>query len=201
MARGGAPFHARAVRRSSSPAIGIGYFAVEIALLQRFGLFLGHPNYALSVVLAALLVTSGAGALASPRLPGGEASVRWTSYALAGVVLLEKALALPLLPRLAGLGFGLRVMVVFVLVAPIGLLLGRLPPPGAGTAQGRGARPRAVGVGAQRDLLRPRSGVRRRLLGDVGHRGAPGGRHPGLPRRGLGASRSLDPGRPPPVPA
>jgi spermidine synthase len=111
-------------------AIGIGYFAVEIALLQRFGLFLGHPNYALSVVLAALLVTSGAGALASPRLPGGEASVRWTSYALAGVVLLEKALALPLLPRLVGLGFGLRVMVVFVLVAPIGLLLGSFLPRG-----------------------------------------------------------------------
>jgi len=111
-------------------AIGIGYFAVEIALLQRFGLFLGHPNYALSVVLAALLLTSGAGALASPRLPGGEAALRFSAYAVAGVVLAEKTLALPLLPRLAGLGFGLRVLVVFLLVAPIGLLLGSFLPRG-----------------------------------------------------------------------
>ena len=37
--------------------------AVEIALLQKFGLFLGHPNYALSVVLAALLLASGVGSL------------------------------------------------------------------------------------------------------------------------------------------
>jgi hypothetical protein len=111
-------------------AIGIGYFAVEIALLQRFGLFLGHPNYALSVVLAALLVTSGAGALASTRLPGGEASLRWTAYAVAGVVLLERTLAFPLLTRLTGLGFGARVLVVFGLVTPIGLLLGSFLPRG-----------------------------------------------------------------------
>lgn len=110
--------------------IGIGYFAIEIALLQRFGLFLGHPNYALSVVLAALLLTSGMGALASPRLPGGEAALRFTAYAVAGVVLALSTLALPLLPRLAGLGFGLRVLVVFLLVAPIGFLLGSFLPRG-----------------------------------------------------------------------
>jgi spermidine synthase len=111
-------------------AIGIGYFAVEIALLQRFGLFLGHPNYALSVVLAALLVTSGMGALASPRLPGGEAALRFTAYAVAGVVLVERMFALPLLPRLGGLSFSARVLVVFLLVAPIGFLLGSFLPRG-----------------------------------------------------------------------
>ena len=41
--------------------IGLGYLAIEMALLQKFGLFLGHPNYALSVVLAALLLTTGVG--------------------------------------------------------------------------------------------------------------------------------------------
>jgi hypothetical protein len=111
-------------------AIGIGYFAIEIALLQRFGLFLGHPNYALSVVLAALLLTSGVGALASPRLPGGDFAIRFTAYAVAGVVLVLNTLALPLLPRLAGLGFGWRALVVFLLVAPIGFLLGSFLPRG-----------------------------------------------------------------------
>jgi len=48
--------------------IGIGYMAVEMAFLQEFGLFLGHPNYAVSVVLAALLFSSGLGALAAERV-------------------------------------------------------------------------------------------------------------------------------------
>jgi spermidine synthase len=111
-------------------AIGVGYFAVEIALLQRFGLFLGHPNYALSVVLAALLVTSGLGALASPRLAGGQAALRYTAYAVAAVVLAERTLAFPLLPRLSGASFPARVALVFLLVAPIGFLLGSFLPRG-----------------------------------------------------------------------
>jgi spermidine synthase len=111
-------------------AIGIGYFAVEIALLQRFGLFLGHPNYALSVVLAALLVTSGLGALASPRLPGGHAAVRLTAYAVAAVVLAERTFAFPFLPRLSAASFPARVGLVFLLVAPIGFLLGSFLPRG-----------------------------------------------------------------------
>ena len=37
--------------------------AIEMAFLQRFGLLLGHPSYALSVVLASLLFGSGLGAL------------------------------------------------------------------------------------------------------------------------------------------
>ena len=41
-------------------SIAVGYMAIEIALLQKFGVFLGHPNYALSVVLAALLLSTGA---------------------------------------------------------------------------------------------------------------------------------------------
>ena len=49
-------------------AIAIGFMAVEIALLQKFGLFLGHPNYALSVVLAALLLFSGIGSLFSSAI-------------------------------------------------------------------------------------------------------------------------------------
>jgi len=45
-------------------------------------------------------------------------------------VLVLNTLALPLLPRLAGLGFGWRALVVFLLVAPIGFLLGSFLPRG-----------------------------------------------------------------------
>ena len=42
-------------------AVGLGYILVEIAFIQRFVLFLGHPTYALTVVVFLLLLSSGAG--------------------------------------------------------------------------------------------------------------------------------------------
>jgi len=49
--------------------IGLGYMLIEIPLIQRYTLILGHPAYAFSVVLAAVLVFSGLGSLLSPRIP------------------------------------------------------------------------------------------------------------------------------------
>jgi hypothetical protein len=107
----------------------VGYMAIEIALLQKFGLFLGHPNYALSVVLAALLLATGAGSLWSAaivRMMGGR--LRYVSYALAGVVLLEHLALLPRLPALLGLSLAARVLVSVLLVGPIGCCLGVFVP-------------------------------------------------------------------------
>src|SRR5208283_2925710 len=36
-------------------AVGLGYILVEIAFIQRFVLFLGHPTYALTVVIFLLM--------------------------------------------------------------------------------------------------------------------------------------------------
>jgi hypothetical protein len=108
---------------------GVGYMALEIAFLQKFGLFLGHPNYALSVVLAVLLLATGAGSLWSAaivRRLGGQ--LRFVSYALAAAVLLEHLALLPLLRGLLGLPFPARVGVAVFLVAPIGCLLGVFVP-------------------------------------------------------------------------
>ena len=51
-------------------AIGVGYILVEVALIQKFVLFLGHPTYALTVVIFSLLVSSGVGSFLSRRLIG-----------------------------------------------------------------------------------------------------------------------------------
>lgn len=42
-------------------SLGLGYILVEMALIQRFGLFLGHPTYALTVVIFGLLAGSSLG--------------------------------------------------------------------------------------------------------------------------------------------
>jgi hypothetical protein len=107
---------------------GLGYLAIEIALMQKFGLFLGHPNYAVSVVLAAMLAASGVGSLHAEWLVARLGGIRFVAYALAFCVLIEDRLLLPLLAHGAVLAFGLRVAVVLALVAPIGLLLGVFVP-------------------------------------------------------------------------
>jgi hypothetical protein len=46
-------------------AIGLGYILVEVTFIQRFVLFLGHPTYALTVVIFLMLLSSGAGSVVS----------------------------------------------------------------------------------------------------------------------------------------
>jgi hypothetical protein len=108
--------------------LGLGYLAVEMALLQKFGLLLGHPNYALSVVLAALLFTTGLGSLWARRIVAGLGNLRFVSYALAATMLLEYFLVFPRLPALLAWPFAARVVVVVLLVAPLGLGLGTFFP-------------------------------------------------------------------------
>ncbi len=122
--------------------LGVGYMAFEIALLQRFGLFLGHPNYALSVVLAGLLLATGLGSLLAGPITRTLGGVRFVAYAVAGVVLGEGLLAMPRLPGLLGLPFWARAAIVIGLVAPLGLLLGTLLP--SGLEHLRASNPRLV---------------------------------------------------------
>jgi hypothetical protein len=108
--------------------IALGYLAIEIALLQKLGVFLGHPNYALSVVLASLLLATGLGALWSGAVTGALRGIRYTAYALAFLLV---ALYLLVFPRLLGwlaLPFLGRCLVVAAMVLPVGVLLGAFMP-------------------------------------------------------------------------
>jgi hypothetical protein len=142
--------------------IGVGYFAVEIAFLQRFGVFLGHPNYALSVVLALMLLGTGAGALLADRLLALFRNVRFVAYALAGLVLVEHLLALPALSRLAGASLGARALVAALLILPPAMLLGVFLPAGLERLKVSGSghlAPWAWGVNGIFSVLAPVAGV------------------------------------------
>lgn len=41
--------------------VGMGYILVQVALIQKFVLFLGHPTYALTVIIFSMLVSSSIG--------------------------------------------------------------------------------------------------------------------------------------------
>ena len=99
--------------------IGLAFLLVEIPLIQRFILFLGHPAYALTAVLFTLLLFSGLGSLQATRVP----------LRLALAMLAALVLSLPwLLPNLfaltLGLPLGWRLGVTAATLAPIGFLMG-----------------------------------------------------------------------------
>ena len=75
-------------------AVGLGYILVEIAFIQRFVLFLGHPTYALTVVIFLLMISSGAGSLFS-RLWLPRAEMGWVPLTLVIATLLVDVFFLP----------------------------------------------------------------------------------------------------------
>jgi MFS family permease len=110
--------------------IGAGFVFVEVALVQNFVLFLGHPVYALSTVLVALLAWTGVGSwLTSNIAPGlAQEHARLRSLVLC-VLLLVAALGLS---KVLGLTVGaplvIRMLITLVLLAPLGILMGSQAP-------------------------------------------------------------------------
>jgi hypothetical protein len=112
--------------------IGLGFLIVEVVLIQRFVLFLGYPTYALSVVLFALLLFTGAGAWLSGRAAEPRRLlVGALSFACAYLAVGAFALD-PLLDGLLDWGFAARVIATVALLAPLGLALGCAMPIGLG---------------------------------------------------------------------
>jgi hypothetical protein len=111
-------------------ALGLGYILIEIAFIQRFVLFLGHPTYALTVVVFLMLLASGAGSVAARRRLHEIRRVR-LPLALAALLALAYIWLLPrLLTSLVGLPFIAKLALTAALLAPLGFVMGMPFPAG-----------------------------------------------------------------------
>ena len=94
--------------------------------MQRFVLFLGHPTYALAVVLASLLVFGGVGAFVAGRMVGHRC--RSALLLVLGALLVVTVIyriGLPgALGALSGLSTPMKILVTGLLLLPLGALLG-----------------------------------------------------------------------------
>jgi hypothetical protein len=105
--------------------IGIGFMMAEIALLQRISVFLGHPVYALSVVLFSLILSTGMGSLVSERIPLDSRLKLMVWSAFVGLYLLALPVWLPdVLLRLESAGVLARAALAVLVLAPAGFLMG-----------------------------------------------------------------------------
>lgn len=105
--------------------IGAGYILIEVALIQKFVLFLGSPPRALVGVIFSMLVSSGVGSAASRRILGKDES-RLTK-ALGCVAILAALLAMVLssmLTALVWLPWQLKMLLTTLLIAPLGFVMG-----------------------------------------------------------------------------
>jgi hypothetical protein len=111
-------------------AVGLGYILVEVAFIQRFVLFLGHPTYALTVVVFLMLLASGAGSVLSKRWLV-ECSRVWRPLIFVIAVLLAYVGLLPkLLDYFVGAPFAAKVAISAMLLVPLGLAMGMPFPTG-----------------------------------------------------------------------
>jgi hypothetical protein len=106
--------------------IGLAFLFIEIAFIQRFSLFLGHPLTAIAVTLAGFLVSAGLGSGVSK-----SAAARWPQSAVVlavAVVVAIGAAYVALLPYLFGglMGWPLaaKCVVAVGLIAPLGFAMG-----------------------------------------------------------------------------
>jgi hypothetical protein len=111
-------------------AIGLGYILVEVTFIQRFVLFLGHPTYALTVVVFLMLLSSGAGSVISRRWIAAPRRV-WVPLLITASALMVYVWILPqILNRLVGVPFPAKLVISALLLAPLGFAMGMPFPAG-----------------------------------------------------------------------
>jgi hypothetical protein len=107
--------------------LGLSFIFVEIALMQRFALLLGHPSRSLALVLASLLFFAGLGSYLRGRLNINLI----VSLTVLFLIILTAAFFYPFIIK-ASLGFSLliRGLITIILVAPLGFFMGMPFPTG-----------------------------------------------------------------------
>src|SRR6476469_640915 len=111
-------------------AVGFGFILVEISLIQRFVLFLGHPTYALTVVVFLLLLSSGAGSVAARRRISTGRRILPLLGLISSIIVIDVALLPWLLSAAIGLPFAIKLLVSGIVLAPLGFLMGMPFPTG-----------------------------------------------------------------------
>jgi spermidine synthase len=115
-------------------ALGLAFLFVEMAFIQRFILFLGHPLYAVAVVLTAFLLFAGLGSRCSEILVDCLHSMRplygrkqGIVLACGGIVILA-ATYVVLLPSILaaclGMSAPVKIVIALFLIAPLAFCMG-----------------------------------------------------------------------------
>ncbi len=111
--------------------IGAGYILIQVALIQKFVLFLGHPTYALTVIIFSMLVFSGLGSFFSKRIVAdSDGRLSRLMLLIAGLIVLLAFVVTPVTAGGVGLPFALKVAISVALIGPPAFAMGMPFPTG-----------------------------------------------------------------------
>ena len=113
-------------------AIGLGFMLIETSQMQRLIIALGHPTYGLSVVLFAMLLSSGFGSYLTANVDPQSASAAGRTRLIALVVVLAAfGLITPAVARWSEpMTTAIRILAAVVLLFPAGMFMGMAFPLG-----------------------------------------------------------------------
>ena len=121
-------------------AIGFAFLLLEIGFIQKFILFLHHPLYAVSIVLAAFLIFAGLGSLSCR---GKSISILWPVAGIMLVGLIYLFALESIFAAMIGLPFYVKSLTAVLLIGPLAFCMG-MPFPLA-----------LAGLGAETEALIP----------------------------------------------
>jgi hypothetical protein len=118
--------------------IGTTFMLTQVALLQRFSVVMGHPTYALAVVLFAMILFAGLGSLVvAPWIGASRGRFTATALTLAAALLAVAWAAPGLAASAAAWPLASRAALVFAVVASLATLMGVCFPVAADVVQAR----------------------------------------------------------------
>ena len=112
--------------------LGAGFMLIEVALLQRFVLLLGHPVYSLTVTLFSVLLGTGIGSLVSRRITDARLrrTIQFVLLGVVGVAILATSALPPFIRATISASHGMRILLTVLLITPAGVLMGMPLPAG-----------------------------------------------------------------------
>ena len=111
-------------------SLGLGFMLMEVVMMQKYTLILGHPVYSFSIVLSSLLISSGIGSFLSKFIKNAYRAI---ITALCGIILttvLSYFIVLIFESQLVGLTLLLRSIIVISLISITGVFMGFMMPSG-----------------------------------------------------------------------
>ena len=104
--------------------LGTGFMFIEICLMQKLVLFLGHPSYSISISLFAMLVFAAIGSAWSSKWQVQGKRIGTIIIGLICGVLLSSATITWGLDTLLGYAFPIRILATILAIAPAAVMLG-----------------------------------------------------------------------------
>ncbi len=111
-------------------SLGLGFMLLEVVMMQKYTLILGHPIFAFAVVLSSLLISSGIGSMFSHRYQSPKKAILIGLAGIVATTVFSYLFILLLGGAMTGWLLFIRILFIVALIAPTGFFMGFMMPSG-----------------------------------------------------------------------